>query len=115
MATQLEPQVEAMGRYVKSHIIGKRAYFDLFPRTVKRFLISFREPKNAIDQFPRTNGADFCLFTVTGQYPDIKMEQSCHVETVVLLSKGDIELKNIKGKCRSSGHGDGKVSVRSRL
>ena len=43
------------------------------------------------------------------------MKQSSHVETVVLLSKGDIELKNIKGKCRSSGHGDGKVSVRSRL
>ena len=40
-----------------------------------------------VDIFPRTNGADFCLFTVTGQYPDIKMEQSCHVETVVLLSK----------------------------
>ena len=87
MATQLEPQVEAMGRYVKSHIIGKRAYFDLFPRTVKRFLISFREPKNGIDQFPRTNGADSCLFTVTGQYPNIKMEQSCHVETVALISK----------------------------
>ena len=87
MPTPLLPQVEAMGRYVKTRIIGKRAGLDLFPRTVKGFLISFREPKNALDQFPRTNGADFCLFTVTGQYPDIKMEQSCHVETVVLMSK----------------------------
>ena len=88
MPTPQLMQVEAMNRYVKSHIIiGKRAGFDLFPRTVKGFLISFREPKNALDQFPRTNGTDFCLFTVIGQYPDIKMEQSCHVETVVLLSK----------------------------
>ena len=80
-------KVEAMGRYVKLRIIGKRACFDLFPRTVKGVLISSHEPKNALDQFPITNGAGFCLFTVTGQYPDIKMEQSCHVETVVLLSK----------------------------
>lgn len=70
-----------------AYYIGKRAVFDLFPRTGKRVLISFQEPKNAIDQFPRTNGTGFCLFTVTGQYPDIKMEQSCHVETVVLMSK----------------------------
>ena len=87
MATPLLPQVEAMDRHVKPYIIGKRTGFDLFPRTDKRVLISFREPKNALDQFPITNGADFCLFTVTGQYPDIKMEQSCHVETVVLMSR----------------------------
>jgi hypothetical protein len=77
MPTPLLSQVEAMGRYVKPHIIGKRAGFDLFPRTVKGVLISSHEPKNALDQFPITNGAGFCLFTVTGQYPDIKMEQSC--------------------------------------
>ena len=87
MPTPLLPQVEAMGRYVKTRIIGKSACFDLFPRTDKRVLISFREPKNALDQFPRTNGAGFCLFTVTGQYPNIKMEQSCHVETGVLMSR----------------------------
>ena len=95
MATQLEPQVEAMGRYVKSHIIGKRAYFDLFPRTVKRFLISFREPKNGIDQFPRTNGADSCLFTVTGQYPDIKMEQSCQSVQNGCQQPQPMELRNV--------------------
>ena len=67
MATPLLPQVEAMDRHVKPYIIGKRTGFDLFPRTDKRVLISFREPKNALDQFPRTNGTDFCLFTVTGQ------------------------------------------------
>ena len=87
MPTPQLMQVEAMGRYVKTRIIGKRAGLDLFPRTVKGFLISFREPKNALDQFPRTNGTDFCLFTVIGQYPDIKMEQSCHVENVVLMSR----------------------------
>jgi hypothetical protein len=67
MATPLLPQVEAMDRHVKPYIIGKRTGFDLFPRTDKRVLISFREPKNALDQFPHTNGADFCLFMVTGQ------------------------------------------------
>lgn len=36
MPTPQLMQVEAMNRYVKSHIIiGKRAGFDLFPRTVK--------------------------------------------------------------------------------
>jgi hypothetical protein len=87
MPTPLLPQVEAMGRHVKPHIMGKKACFDVFPRTDKRVLISFREPKNALDQFPRTSGADFCQFTVTGQYPAIHLEQSCHVESVVLMAK----------------------------
>lgn len=60
-------QVETMGRYVKPHIISTRAGFDLFPRTVKGALISFRKPKNAIDQFPITNEAGFRLLAVTGQ------------------------------------------------
>jgi hypothetical protein len=59
MITQLKLQVEAMDGYMKPHIIGKRAGFDLFPRTVKGFLISFHEPPKALEQFPRTNGADF--------------------------------------------------------
>ena len=40
-----------------------------------------------LDIFPRTNGAVFCLFTVNGQRVDIHLRQSCHVETVVLLSQ----------------------------
>ena len=68
----------------------------MFPRTVKGFLISSREPKNALDQFPRTNGTGFCLFTVTGQYPDINQKQSSHVETVVLITKGGTPKKTLK-------------------
>ena len=45
MATPLLPQVEAMDRHVKPYIIGKRAGFDLLPRTVKV----------AIDKFPRSD------------------------------------------------------------
>jgi hypothetical protein len=41
MITPLLLQVEAMDRYMKPHIIDKRAGFDLFPRT----------GKGAIDKF----------------------------------------------------------------
>jgi len=67
MPTPQPPQFETMGKYAKTHIIGKRVGFDLFPRTVKGGMISFLEPKNAIDQFPKTNGAGFRLLEITGQ------------------------------------------------
>ena len=32
-----------------------------------------------LDIFPRTNGADFCLFTVNGQRVDIHLRQLCQI------------------------------------
>lgn len=71
-----ERSLEAVGKTVGLHIIGRSKVFDLFPRTdkgknwcvlwQKYALISYRER-------PRKS--------------DIILEQSCHIESVVLMSK----------------------------
>ncbi len=71
-----ERSLEAVGKSVRLHYIGRSKAFDLFPRTYKGKNGVFYGKKHALinsRERPRKS--------------DINLEQSSHVETVVLLSK----------------------------
>lgn len=65
------------------HIIGRSKVFDLFPRTYKGKKRCVLRQKTRFDKFPRTNGS-------IRRSVDINLEQSSHIETVVLLSRKDV-------------------------
>ena len=67
------------------HIIGRSKVFDLFPRTYKgKNRCALREKHALINSRERPLKSD------------INLEQSSHVETVVQLSKGEIQSKKIR-------------------
>ena len=67
------------------HIIGRSKVFDLFPRTYKgKNRCALREKHALINSRERPLKSD------------INLEQSSHVETVVLLSKGEVDSKKIR-------------------
>jgi len=69
-----ERSLEAVGKSVRLHIIGRSKVFDLFPRTHKgKNRRVLREKHALINSRERT------------QKSDINLEQSSHVETVVLM------------------------------
>ncbi len=75
-----ERSLEAVGKSVRLHIIGRSKVFDLFPRTHKGKNRRVLRGKHAlINSRERT------------QKSDINLEQSSHVETVVLLSREQVE------------------------
>ena len=71
-----ERSLEAVGKSVRLHIIGRSKAFDLFPRTHKGKNRCVLRKKHAL-----INSREPLLKS------DINLEQSSHVETVVLLSK----------------------------
>ena len=79
-----ERSLEAVGKSVRLHIISRSKVFDLFPRTYK--------DKNRCD-FGQKNA--LINSRERPQKSDINLEQSSHVETVVLLSKGEIDSKKV--------------------
>ena len=71
-----ERSLEAVGESVRLHIISRSKAFDLFPRTYKgKNRCVLRQKYALINSRERTLKSD------------INLEQSSHVETVVLLSK----------------------------
>ena len=77
-----ERSLEAVGKSVRLHIIGRSKVFDLFPRTHKgKNRCVLRQKHALINSRERT------------QKSDIHLEQSSHVECVCLLSN-----KNAKRK-----------------
>ena len=71
-----ERSLEAVGESVRLHIISRSKVFDLFPRTHKGKNRCVSRKKHAlINSRERTLNSD------------INLEQSSHVETVVLLSQ----------------------------
>lgn len=73
-----ERSLEAVGEFVHLHIIGRSKVFDLFPRTYKgKNRCALREKHALINSRERLLKSD------------INLEQSSHVETVLLLSKLD--------------------------
>ena len=79
-----ERSLEAVGKSVPLHIIGRRKVFDLFLRTLKSKDRCVLSQKHAL-----INSCERPLKS------DINLEQSNHVETVVLLSKGEIDSKKV--------------------
>ena len=79
-----ERGLEAVGKSVPLHIIGRSKAFDLFPRTYKGKNRCIIRKKHAL-----INSREQPLKS------DINLEQSSHVETVVLMS---IEEKITKQK-----------------
>ena len=77
-----ERSLEAVGKSVRLHIIGRSKAFDLFPRTHKGKNRCVLRKKHAL-----INSREPLLKS------DINLEQSSHVETVCLLSKLS-EVKN---------------------
>lgn len=71
-----ERSLEAVGKSVRLHIIGRSKVFDLFPRMYNG--------KNRCDLWQKHA---LINFRVRPQKSDINLEQSNHVETVCLLSK----------------------------
>ena len=71
-----ERSLEAVGKSVRLHIIGRSKAFDLFPRTHKGKNRCVLRKKHAL-----INSREPLLKS------DINLEQSSHVETVCLLSK----------------------------
>ena len=72
-----ERNLEAIGKSAGLHIIGRRKVLDLFPRTYKgKNRCILRQKYALINSRERPRKSD------------INLEQSSHVETVVLLSKG---------------------------
>ena len=69
-----ERSLEAVGKSVRLHIIGRSKAFDLFPRTHKGKNRCVLRKKHAL-----INSREPLLKS------DINLEQSSHVETVVLL------------------------------
>ena len=80
-----ERSLEAVGKSVPLHIIGRRKVFDLFLRTLKSKDRCVLSQKHAL-----INSCERPLKS------DINLEQSNHVETVVLLSKGEIDSKKVR-------------------
>ena len=72
----LERSLEAVGKSVCLHIIGRSKVFDLFPRTYKGKNRCVSRRKHAL-----INSRERPLKS------DINLEQSSHVETVVLLEQ----------------------------
>ena len=70
-----ERSLEAVGKSVRLHIIGRSKAFDLFPRTHKGKNRCVLRKKHAL-----INSREPLLKS------DINLEQSSHVETVCLLS-----------------------------
>lgn len=70
-----ERSLEAVGKSVCLHYIGRSKGFDLFPRTDKGKNRCVLRQKHALINFRERR-----------QKSDINLEQSSHVETVVLLS-----------------------------
>ena len=71
-----ERSLEAVGKAVSLYIIGRSKSFDLFPRTGKgKNRCVLRQKYALINSRERP------------QKSDINLEQSSHVETVVILSK----------------------------
>ena len=80
-----ERSLEAVGESVRLHIISRSKAFDLFPRTYKgKNRCVLRQKYALINSRERTLKSD------------INLEQSSHVETVVLLSKGEVDSKKIR-------------------
>ena len=72
----LERSLEAVGKAVGLHIIGRSKVFDLFPRTYKgKNRCVLRQKHALINSRERT------------QKSDINLEQSSHVESIVLLQR----------------------------
>ena len=71
-----ERGLEAVGKSVDLHIIGRSKAFDLFPRTHKGKNRCVLRKKHASINFRERP-----------QKSDINLEQSSHVETVCLLTK----------------------------
>ena len=71
-----ERSLEAVGKSVGLHIIGRSKGVDLFPRTDKGKNRCVLRQKYALINFRERP-----------QKSDINLEQSSHVETVVLMSK----------------------------
>ena len=80
-----ERSLEAVGKSVRLHIIGRSKAFDLFPRTHKGKNRCVLRKKHAL-----INSREPLLKS------DINREQSSHVETVVQLSKGNISSQNVR-------------------
>ena len=80
-----ERSLEAVGESVRLHIISRSKVFDLFPRTYKGKNRCVSRRKHAL-----INSRERPLKS------DINLEQSSHVETVVLLSKGEVDSKKIR-------------------
>ena len=80
-----ERSLEAVGESVRLHIISRSKVFDLFPRTYKGKNRCVSRRKHAL-----INSRERPLKS------DINLEQSSHVETVVLLSKGEIDSKKVR-------------------
>ena len=80
-----ERSLEAVGKSVRLHIIGRSKAFDLFPRTHKGKNRCVLRKKHAL-----INSREPLLKS------DINLEQSSHVETVVQLSKGNISSQNVR-------------------
>lgn len=77
-----ERSLEAVGKTVGLHIIGRSKVFDLFPRTDKGKNRCVLWQKHAlINSRERT------------QKSDINLEQSSHVESIALLRKNSRKLK----------------------
>ena len=74
-----ERGLEAVGKSVDLHIIGRSKAFDLFPRTHKGKNRCILREKHAL-----INSRERPLKS------DINLEQSSHVETVVLLQRKDM-------------------------
>ena len=80
-----ERSLEAVGESVRLHIISRSKVFDLFPRTYKGKNRCVSRRKHALIK--------------SRERPlksDINLEQSSHVETVVLLAKGEINSKKVR-------------------
>ena len=71
-----ERSLEAVGKSVGLHIIGRSKVFDLFPRTYKGKNRCVSRRKHAL-----INSRERPLKS------DINLEQSSHVETIVLIQK----------------------------
>ena len=80
-----ERSLEAVGKSVRLHIIGRSKAFDLFPRTHKGKNRCVLRKKHAL-----INSREPLLKS------DINLEQSSHVETVCLLSKGDVKSQKLR-------------------
>ena len=80
-----ERSLEAVGESVRLNIISRSKVFDLFPRTYKGKNRCVSRRKHAL-----INSRERPLKS------DINLEQSSHVETVVLLSKGEVDSKKIR-------------------
>ena len=75
-----ERSLEAVGKSVRLHIIGRSKAFDLFPRTHKGKNRCVLRKKHAL-----INSREPLLKS------DINLEQSSHVETVVLLHREKVD------------------------